>query len=104
MPGEPTWALAEQIATLEVADHDPTARFERRRCAPSPCSTSVPSVQVTTPLGRSGVGFALDTADGTEVLVFDPGIGQGASPTGAASGRPSSSDWRAAASWTTCRT
>ncbi|MGZ4784425.1 MAG: hypothetical protein ACXV5S_02030, partial [Acidimicrobiales bacterium] len=74
-PGQPDWAVAEQIAFLEAQTTAPPAVRAAGLRALAQLDYR-PIGLVTDPLGRSGVGFQADTPDGVEVLAFDQATGR----------------------------
>ena len=75
MPGQPEWAVAEQVANLEAL----TVTAPNVRAAGLRLLATLdyqPIGAVTDPFGRAGVGFQADTPDGIEILAFDPSTGR----------------------------
>lgn len=73
--GQPDSAVATQIAALEALTTTPS----RVRVAGFKVLDQLgyrPVGQVTDPLGRTGVGFQLETDQGIQVLAFDPDTGR----------------------------
>ena len=74
-PGQPSWAVAEQIAVLEsLATTPPEVRAAGLRALAT--LGFRPIGMVTDPLGHTGAGFQASTTDRTEILAFDPLTGR----------------------------
>jgi hypothetical protein len=98
MPGQPEWAVAEQVANLEAL----TVTAPNVRAAGLRLLATLdyqPIGAVTDPFGRAGVGFQADTPDGIEVLAFDPSTGRALgywrSPAGAGTSVDAATQWMA---------
>jgi len=91
LPGQPTWAAAEQIAVFEALTATPPAVRAAGLKALALLGYQ-PMGVVTDPLGRSGVGFQAETPEGTEVLAFDPATGRALADWNSPAGGPATAE------------